>query len=117
MINPLGFSLEHYDALGRFRTEENGRPVDAKGFYQVPEGDKVEFAGVRDLAEFLAGSEEVHGAFAEKLFHQFVKQPLRAFGNDQPDRLRKSFVEQKFSVRRLMVEAAVTSALLPERPD
>jgi hypothetical protein len=117
MINPLGFPLEHYDALGRFRTEENGRQVDAKGFYLPPAGGKVEFAGVREMADYLAGSEEVHAAFVEQLFHQFVKQPLRAFGSDQPGRLRKTFVDGGFSVRRLMVEAAVTSALAPGKPE
>src|SRR5262249_20684355 len=27
-IDPLGFALENYDALGRWRTEESGRPID-----------------------------------------------------------------------------------------
>ena len=31
MINPLGFTLEHFDALGRYRKEEKGRPIDAMG--------------------------------------------------------------------------------------
>ena len=29
MINPLGFSLEHYDAVGRYRAKEKDKPVDA----------------------------------------------------------------------------------------
>ena len=29
MINPLGFTLEHFDAVGRFRKEEHGKPIDA----------------------------------------------------------------------------------------
>lgn len=35
-IDPLGFALENYDALGRWRSEENGKPVDAKG--ALPDG-------------------------------------------------------------------------------
>src|SRR5262249_39067563 len=31
MINQLGFALEHYDAIGRYREKEKGRPVDATG--------------------------------------------------------------------------------------
>ncbi|MEO8126543.1 MAG: DUF1588 domain-containing protein [Bryobacteraceae bacterium] len=30
-IDPLGFALENYDAVGRWRTEDSGKPVDAKG--------------------------------------------------------------------------------------
>ena len=34
MINPLGFTLEHFDAVGRFRQMEHGKPIDADG--QLP---------------------------------------------------------------------------------
>src|SRR3712207_6891775 len=30
VINPLGFSLENFDAVGRFRTTDNNKPVDRK---------------------------------------------------------------------------------------
>ena len=30
-IDPLGFALENYDVLGRWRTEDSGKPIDAKG--------------------------------------------------------------------------------------
>ncbi len=30
-IDPMGFALENFDALGRWRTADNGKPVDAKG--------------------------------------------------------------------------------------
>ena len=28
-INPLGFSLENYDAIGRWRTKDDDKPIDA----------------------------------------------------------------------------------------
>ena len=40
----------------------------------------VKFDGVRELATFLADSEEAHTAFVQQLFHYLVKQPVRAFG-------------------------------------
>ncbi len=30
-MDPLGFAFEHFDAIGRHRTHENGRPIDATG--------------------------------------------------------------------------------------
>lgn len=39
-IDPLGFALENYDALGRWRTEDGGKPVDAKG--ELPDGTTFE---------------------------------------------------------------------------
>ena len=111
MINPLGFSLEQFDAIGRYRNEEKGRPIDAKGSYRTRSGDLVEFTGVRELATFLANSEEVHESFVEQLFSYMIKQPIRAFGSGQLDELQGSFTQNNFSVRRLLAEMAVSSAL------
>jgi hypothetical protein len=111
MINPLGFTLESFDAVGRFREREDGHPVDASGSYQTRTGDVVKFAGVRDLATFLAGSEEVHEAFVERLFHHLVKQPVRAFGPRTLGELRDSFERDGFNIRHLMVDIMAASAL------
>src|SRR4029077_12254189 len=65
MINPLGFTLERFDAVGRYRNEEKGRPIDATGYYETRDGDRVAFDGVRELAAFLVASEETHNAFIQ----------------------------------------------------
>ena len=38
-INPLGFSLENYDAVGRFRTTDNNKPVNAESDYSTADGE------------------------------------------------------------------------------
>jgi len=111
VINPLGFSLEHYDAVGRFRTEDGNRPIDAASEYTTDEGEKIRLRGARDLAEFAAGSEHAHNAFIEQLFHHVVKQPMRAYGADVPDRLRQSFAASGFNIQQLLVDIATLSAL------
>jgi cytochrome c553 len=113
MINPLGFTLEHFDAVGRFRGEERGRPIDATGSYQTCDGETVEFSGVRDMAAFLAGSEETHSAFVDQLFHNLVKQPIRAFGPETAPDLKRSFADGGFPIRKLVVDMIAASALRP----
>ncbi|MCC6586446.1 MAG: DUF1588 domain-containing protein [Bryobacterales bacterium] len=48
-IDPLGFGLENYDVLGRWRTEDNGKPIDATGV--LPDGTK--FDGVDGMKQAL----------------------------------------------------------------
>src|SRR5256886_12913241 len=38
IMDPVGFSLQHYDAVGRWRDLEEGKPVDASG--GLPDGSK-----------------------------------------------------------------------------
>lgn len=45
-IDGVGFSFETYDALGRYRTEEHGQPVDDRGqLYGEPVAGAVDLAG------------------------------------------------------------------------
>ncbi|MGL4551841.1 MAG: DUF1592 domain-containing protein, partial [Gemmataceae bacterium] len=113
VINPLGFTLENFDAVGRYRAGDKGKSIDATGAYQSRDGTTVKVNGARELAAFLADSPEAHAAFAEQLFHHLVQQPVRAFGPDTLERLRRSFAEKKFHVRRLAVEAVTLAALKP----
>ncbi len=110
IINPLGFALEHYDAVGRYRETEHNKPVDSTGSYQTKDGKQVSFDGVRQLAEFVATSEEAHAAFTEQLFHHLVQQPVRAYGPDTLDQLRGSFASNQFNIRKLAVEILTLSA-------
>lgn len=107
LINPLGFPLETFDAVGRLRHVENNRMINATGSYQARTGELVNFDGPRSLALFLATSEEVQAAFVEKLFHAMVKQPIRAFGAESLDQLCGEFGQQDCDVKKLMVAMAL----------
>ena len=111
MINPLGFTMEHFDAVGRFQNDEKGKPIDATGMYLTRAGEPVKFAGVRDLATFLAENDETQEAFVQRLFHYLVKQPIRAFGPRELADLRRFFAQHDCSIRKLMVEIMAVAAL------
>lgn len=111
VINPLGFSLEHYDAVGRFRTQDGNRPINAVGDLPTDDGRKIHLTGARDVAEFAVRSEQAQNSFIEQLFHQVVKQPMLAYGADVVSRLRQSFVTSEFNIQKLLVNIAEVSAL------
>ena len=111
VINPLGFSLEQYDAVGRFRTSEGDRPIDAVSNYTTNDGETIRLTGARDLAQFAAGSEQAQNAFIEQLFNQIVKQPMLAYGPKVLNHLRQSFIDSGFNVKKLLVDIATVSAV------
>jgi hypothetical protein len=111
IINPLGFALEHFDAVGRYRETDRGKAVDAAGLYQSRNGAAITVNGARELAEFVAASDDAHAAFTEQLFHHLVGQSVRAYGETTLGDLRRSFAEQGFNVQKLVVEIMVASAL------
>jgi hypothetical protein len=65
MIDPVGFSLEQFDAVGHWRDLEDGKPVDAAG--GLPDGS--EFTGVAGLEHALQERPELFvRTLTEKLF-------------------------------------------------
>src|SRR5207248_6148443 len=110
VINPLGFTLEAYDAVGRFRTRDNEQPINAVSDYVTDEGQSIHLAEARDIAQFAIGSDQAQNAFIEQLFHHVVKQPVRAFGADVMQRLRNSFIESGYNIQKLLAEIVIISA-------
>lgn len=115
MINPLGFALEHFDAVGRFRDTEEGHKIDATGSYSTRAGEVVRFNGPRELGESLVKEEETHSAFVEHLFHFLVKQPILAHGLDRSEVLRQDFERGGYNIRKLIVQVVASSALVGAR--
>ena len=111
LINDLGFTLEEFDAVGRFREIDTGKPVDPSGGYVATDGRRVAFRGARELAEFLANEEDMHRSFVTQLFEHLTKQPMLAYGVDAREELLSKFRESGYNVRELLVEAATLAAM------
>ncbi len=67
LIDPIGFGFEHFDAVGEWRTVQNGHPIDATGALSNTDVD-ADFYGVDGLAGLLAQSEVAHRCVATQVF-------------------------------------------------
>ncbi len=109
VINPLGFALENFDAVGRFRTRDRDKPVDVTATLLI-DGQEVTLRGSRDLAQFILNNERAQTAFCVQMFQFLVGQPVRAYGDDVPARLRSTFVTSDFNMRRLAEQIALIAS-------
>lgn len=112
-INSLGFAFEHFDATGRFRRKEKTKQINAAGSYTDRNGKRVAFNGARELADYLAQSEDCHHAFVEAAFEHFVKQPITAYGSGTADKITKSFQDSGYNIHELLISIAVTASRQP----
>ena len=63
VIDPVGFAFEEYDAFGRYRSMENGMPVDVSGELDDVSGGPFPLNGVQSLSDVLAESDEARSCF------------------------------------------------------
>ena len=73
IMDPIGFALENFDAVGSYRTLDNGVPVDASG--QLADGTPINGAG--DLARAIAEDDDFPICVAKQLLTYAVG---RSFG-------------------------------------
>jgi hypothetical protein len=78
-LDPLGFSLEQFDAIGRFRTEEDGAEIEASG--ALPDGTAVNgFEGLKKVV--LDRRDEFVECLAAKMLTYALGRGLESY--DQP---------------------------------
>ena len=104
-IDPLGFALENYDVLGRWRTEENGVPVDAHA--ELMDGTKLE--GPASLKQMLMDRKDVFVRnLAAKLLGYALGRGLTLNDSCTLDEIVAAVKQNNYSSRSLL-EAIVTS--------
>ena len=71
-IDDLGFGFEKFDAVGRYRETENGKPIDAAGDMNDVESlgsnTHAPFESLRGLGEHLAQSRSAKACFAKQTY-------------------------------------------------
>jgi hypothetical protein len=111
LIDPPGFLYENYDRFGRYRTLDNGRPVNARATVRLP-GYEGSLEKAAALGKIAAGSCEAQACF--------VKHWLtRATGIEEPDpatveEVTAAFRASRLGLRDLMI--AVTQSRLFLQP-
>ncbi|MYF95754.1 MAG: DUF1592 domain-containing protein [Holophagales bacterium] len=105
-INPAGFAFEHYDAMGAWRAEDNGQPVDASGSLRLPGAEELTFADGVEFAHELAASRRVRDCYALHWTRYALGNHLdRNAPGLEP--IRKRFREND-SVKELLVSIATS---------
>jgi hypothetical protein len=115
LIDPLGFAFENYDAIARYRTTDEGQPVDASGVFPLGSGE-IAFQNAVELMPQLARSQEV----ADCMVTQWWRYALRR--GEQPSEepslklVREAFKQSGHDMRELLVAFTRTRAFSHRKP-
>ncbi len=108
LLDPIGVGFEGYDAIGRYRSNENGLPLDTAGELVDAGAASGAFNGAVELAKRLSTSAEVRDCVKKQWFRFSLG---RLEGTDDACTLQalgKDFEASDYNVKSLLV-ALVTS--------
>jgi hypothetical protein len=66
MFNPLGYAFENYDAIGKYRTMDQGKTVNAADSYAL-DGQLKTFTNGVELSHLLADAKETHACYVQNM--------------------------------------------------
>ncbi|WP_226993986.1 DUF1592 domain-containing protein [Myxococcus hansupus] len=116
LINPLGFPFENYDAIGGYRTTDNGHPVDSSASPNIF-GQTVQVRDALDLADALAAQEVVHTCYAQHWVEYLHGRPFAHEDMPLVERLGKLSQAGNLSIVDLVVEVVTSEGFVNRHPE
>ncbi len=113
VLDPIGFGLENFDAIGRWRDrDDSGGPIDAAG--ELPGGKR--FSSPKELKGIIAGrKEELARNLTEKLLAYALCRQLEGFDEIVVDRLVESLARDDYRMQSLVTEIVTSYPFLNRR--
>lgn len=111
-MDPLGFGFEHFDALGRYRAEQNGLPIDATGEINFIDEVGIDgpFDGAVELAERLSQSERVRECVSTQWFRYAYGRTETEADACTMDLVNQRFADSGYDIKELLVALTQTDA-------
>jgi hypothetical protein len=106
ILDPIGFGLENFDAIGRWRDRDsNGKPIDAAG--ELPGGER--FSSPKDLKAIIAGrTDALAHNLVEKLLAYALGRRLEGYDEIVVDNIVHEVAEDGYRMQTL-IKGVVTS--------
>jgi hypothetical protein len=114
-FSALGYALENYDAIGAYRTTDNGLPVDATAHFQFA-GIDWQLAGGVDLSTKLADSAQVQSCVATNWFQYALGRELETADQCRMAKLNTVLTDAHGDIRELLVSLVKSPELIYRRP-
>ncbi|MCA9707804.1 MAG: DUF1592 domain-containing protein [Myxococcales bacterium] len=105
MMDPIGFGLESYDGIGRFRTTDNGSPIDASA-----QLDGQPFEGAAQLGALVAQSPQTPSCLVRNIYRHATGH-IETEGEEVAiEAIEEAFVESGHRMQDLLVEIVASPA-------
>ena len=113
ILDPIGFGLENFDAIGRWRdAEDGGGAIDASG--ELPGGKR--FSSPKELKAIIAARQpDLARNLTEKLLAYALCRPLEGYDEIVVDRLMDTIAKDDYRMQTLITEVVTSYSFMQRR--
>jgi hypothetical protein len=110
LFDGIGFALENYDAVGRFREMEKTKTIDPSGVLPLPEGGDITFTNFVDLMDQLAKKPDIYNCFATQYLSYATGRGIQEIDPCERTNLLAAFAQSGYRVDSLVVSLVTSPA-------
>jgi hypothetical protein len=100
-MDPIGFGFENYDAIGAFRTRDEGFAIDPSG--KLPDGKT--FQGPADLKQILKGKKDLFSrCLTEKMLTYALGRGVEYYDRRTVDHINEALAKNDYRFSTLVTE-------------
>ena len=115
LFNPLGYAFENYDAIGEYRTMDQGKPVNAADSYAF-DGQLQSFSNGIELSRLLADAKETHNCYLQNMMSYLHGRQLADQDKPTVDYYARLSRAGMVSLRDLELDFVTSDAFLNRLP-
>jgi len=116
LFEGIGFALETYDPVGRYRTMDQGQLIDASGSLPLPsEGNElpgIEFSNFVELVDELGQKPDVYDCFAQQFSSYASGYDLPELDACENRRIADEFASSQHSIDQLMLSVIASPSFV-----
>jgi len=115
LFNPLGYAFENYDAIGKYRSVDHGKPVNAADSYTL-DGQLKSFSNGVELSHLIAEAKQTHDCYVRNMMTYLHGRLLTAEDKPMVDYYARLSRAGQVSLRDLELTLVTSDAFLNRLP-
>jgi hypothetical protein len=119
LFDGIGFALENYDPIGRYRTTEHDQPIDASGSLPLPSEENalpgIVFSNFVELVDELAQKPDVYSCFAQQFAAYSSGYDFPELDACEKERLVDEFARSQHAIDQLVLGVIASPSFIDRR--
>lgn len=115
LFDGLGFAMENYDPIGRFRTTDKNKMIDPTGRIPLPSGPELNFKNFIDLVDQLAKTPDLYSCFSSQYLSYATGRHIEEVAACERKMVTDAFVKSNYQIDTLVMSVVSSPSFMARK--
>jgi hypothetical protein len=116
LFDGLGFAMENYDPIGKYRTMDKGKMIDPTGTIPLPsDGSELKFKNFIELVDKLAETKDLYGCFSSQYLSYATGRGVNEISSCERKLVTDEFVKSNYKIDTLVMSVVGSPSFMARK--